>query len=459
MTFEWHIFLWHITLGILLVYMVMSGVLYLMSRQRLFLYYTVYLLLLGIYIFDKNEYNFTLPANAFTRILNWYIQVIYHFIYFWFSFEFVRYFLHKPSHKRGFKLFTVAFLVLGSCVFIYTFVIGSVELFIDYFLHIHVPLVVGGFVFGMWHIIQMNEEMKRFYIPGFGFYMLFSLTALFLSFNREINAPAAPIAYFYLAVIIETTMFSAGLGYYIKRTFDQNLKYQKELNTIQEERKKFLMKELNRQEQDNELIKLKINSMQSQMNSHFIFNTLNSLKTFIIENESETAVNFLQKYAKLMRIYLLGSQQQTQSVEDEINAVKLYVEIENQRLDHGIDFRVLNEESLPLRNFQIPVHVLIPFVEYSIWKGLCNKTEDKHLTIEFKMWKDQLVIDILDNGHYNGFESINGSQHEVINGIRIAEKNIMLYNSIGSSNIQLEMRHNEFGGRTSLVLHSNPTET
>ena len=434
--------------------MLLSIAIYFTIRKKLFLYYSIYLLILSLYIIDKNSYAYTLPVNTFTKNLNWYLQIIYHFVYFWFSFEFLKYFHHFPNQTRYFKIFTYGLIGTGTFFFILFTVFPNIDFFLNYFLYIHVPITLMGFLFGMWQILKVKEPMKFFYIPGVFFYILFSLVALFLTFGVYAQIQPKPIAYFYIAVLIETSMFTFGLGYLIKKTFQENLNYQKELNIAQEEIKKNLNLKIEQQEIDNEINKLKVSALQNQMNSHFIFNTLNSLKTFIIENDKTLAVNFLNKYAKLMRLYINGSGHSFHSLEEELRGVNLYIEIENQRLNDSINFKLNAGNSINLTKYKIPVHLLIPFLEYSIWKGLLFNQNNKELNINLKEVGNQLTIQICDNGIYNGNKIDKISEKEIANGIEIAKKNIELLNQIEDSQIQLYMQHNESGGMTIIEIFS-----
>lgn len=433
-------------MAVLFVYMCISFALYLTTNRRLFAYYTVYLLLTGIYVLDKTDYEITFAANTFTKNFNWYLQIIYHVIYLWFSFEFLNYFQHFSKQKKPFQIYSYLILGLGTLMFILLTLTHNVTAYINYFRFVHVPVILMGFIFGIVQIIRVKEPMKYFYIPGMLAYIGFSLLALYLTFSHNLPTNPHPLTYLYLGILIETTMFSIGLGYLIKRTFDKNLQIEKELNNTQKELQKSLVSQLKKQELENENNKMKIQSLQSQMNSHFIFNVLNSLKTFIIENDKTTAVNFLNKYAKLTRIYLEGSQQQINYIDNEIEAVKLYIDIENQRLNNSISFSLDVDAQMNLNRYQIPTHLLIPFLENAIWKGLFYKEENKKLNIKISEDDHHALIQIKDNGHYNGHQLNPIFENEIKNGLHIAEKRIQIYNQTNPNKIVYEKNYTTEGG-------------
>jgi tetratricopeptide (TPR) repeat protein len=149
----------------------------------------------------------------------------------------------------------------------------------------------------------------------------------------------------------------------------------------------------------NQLVEMKLEALRSQMNPHFIFNALNSINRYIIRNSKETASEYLIKFSKLVRSILENSKSKTITLEQEIEAVQLYVELELLRFDHKFDFRVNIDESINKEASQIPPLVLQPFIENAIWHGLMKKEERGQITIDIKSkGSNTLFIAIEDNG-------------------------------------------------------------
>ncbi|MDG4950047.1 histidine kinase [Weeksellaceae bacterium KMM 9724] len=432
-------------MAVLFVYGCISMALFFTSRRNLFLFYSLYLFLLSIYIFDKNSYTFQIPANTFTKIFNWYIQVIYHVAYIWFSVSFVNYLTHYPGHRKVIKQYSYILLGLGSIMFVYTLITANVVLYIDYFTYIHVPLIILGIIYGIYKTLLVKEPMTSFYFPGLISYIIFSLSALYLTLYPDPSISFEPISYLYIGILIETSLFAIGIGYYTQQIYSKSLLVEKELNTAQNELREKLRLQLDQTELENTISKLKINSLQGQMNSHFIFNILNSIKTFIAENNQEAAINFLNKYAKLVREYLKGSDLETNDLEDEINTVKLYVELENMRLNNSLDFKLNISEELNLRSIKIPTHVLIPFIENSIWKGLFRQKEQKFLSLDIGKENNMVVIRIEDNGIYSAQESSRNNLN-LVKSMQVAEKKIDTFNKSNEDKISYYHELKEDGG-------------
>lgn len=443
MVFEWHIFLWHIAITVLSIYTLISGAIFYLSKRKIFGYYAIYLILIGIYIFDKTSYDIIIPVNSFTRNLNWYLQIIYHFVYFWFSFGFLNYFYHFPKDKKKAKTFTFLFLGLGTINFIISTILGKVSMYIDYFNFVHVPIIILAIFYLIFRISKVAEPMKKFYTPGILFYILFSLIALFLTFKPQLVGNTDPLTFLYLGILIETAMFSVGLGYLIKQSFEKSLATEKKLNQTQKELHEKLQVKLDKTIIEREINSLKVSSLQNQMNSHFIFNVLNSLKTFITDNDQKTAVKFLNKYAKLTRIYLNGSEQPTNTIEKELETIKLYLELENQRLNNSILFSINIHSILHLNQFEVPSNIFIPFLENAIWKGIFHNEDEKKIDITISQLDDNLTIHIKDNGTYN--EEITYQEQENT-GLDTAYKRIKIYNKLNNKNISYSTDYSKNGG-------------
>ncbi|MCK0161056.1 tetratricopeptide repeat protein [Allomuricauda sp. F6463D] len=139
--------------------------------------------------------------------------------------------------------------------------------------------------------------------------------------------------------------------------------------------------------------------LRSQMNPHFLFNSLNSIKLYIINNEQKNAVHYLNKFSKLVRKILEASSQKEIPLSEELGTMELYMNIENIRFSNEIDFKIEVEENINVDNIKIPSLTLQPFLENSLWHGLSPKDGDKKIRINVKHKnKGHVSIEIVDNG-------------------------------------------------------------
>lgn len=150
---------------------------------------------------------------------------------------------------------------------------------------------------------------------------------------------------------------------------------------------------------DKKILMLEQEALQSQMNPHFVFNALNSIKLYIINNEQKNAVYYLNKFSKLIRNILDASKVKEVSLSEELSTMNLYMSIENIRFSNEIEYSEKVDESINLEGIKVPPLILQPFLENAIWHGLSSKKGSKKVSLEVhKVSDDFIQIDIEDNG-------------------------------------------------------------
>lgn len=150
---------------------------------------------------------------------------------------------------------------------------------------------------------------------------------------------------------------------------------------------------------EKQLLTLESTMLRSQMNPHFLFNSLNSIKLYIINNEKKNAVHYLNKFSKLIRKILEASSVREISMADELETVQLYMNIENIRFSNEIDFEVVIDNNVDVHTMKIPSLILQPFLENAIWHGLSAKEGEKRIELNVKKENKYFTtITITDNG-------------------------------------------------------------
>jgi tetratricopeptide (TPR) repeat protein len=173
---------------------------------------------------------------------------------------------------------------------------------------------------------------------------------------------------------------------------------------LQNDKKNLALEEANKLSTYNQqLAELEIMALRSQMNPHFLFNSLNSIRNFIIKNEPQLASDYLANFAKLMRKILDASQQSKIQLEEEVDMLCLYLDLELMRFSNRFEYKIDIAEDLKGLGISIPSMVLQPFIENAIWHGLLNKEEHEAaiLTIRFleiDNVDDEIICEIEDNG-------------------------------------------------------------
>jgi len=149
---------------------------------------------------------------------------------------------------------------------------------------------------------------------------------------------------------------------------------------------------------DQQLRSSQLTALKTQMNPHFMFNALNSIQEFIILNEKRLANEYLSKFSRLMRVYLSHSNKDWVPLEEEIQALKLYLDLEKLRFENA-QIRLNIDPKLEMEHILIPPLFVQPYVENAFKHGLLHKANDRKLNISFsKTTDDILQIIIEDNG-------------------------------------------------------------
>jgi tetratricopeptide (TPR) repeat protein len=147
------------------------------------------------------------------------------------------------------------------------------------------------------------------------------------------------------------------------------------------------------------ILTLEQDLLSIQMNPHFIFNALNSIKLYIINNEQKNAVHYLNKFSKLIRKILDASSIKETSLAEELETMDLYLGIENIRFSNQIKYKTIIDPSVDLEKIKVPPLVLQPFLENSIWHGLSSKKGLKKIIVSVSQpSKEFIQISIEDNG-------------------------------------------------------------
>ena len=146
-----------------------------------------------------------------------------------------------------------------------------------------------------------------------------------------------------------------------------------------------------------ELAEYEQKALHLQMNPHFVFNCLGSISSFIVQNGTDSAVKYLSKFSKLMRLTLEYSKEALIPIDKEIESLQNYLELEQLRFNQKFDF-VINKSRAIEDDTALPPLLLQPFVENAIIHGLIPKAEKGMITVSFSIDGESLICSIEDNG-------------------------------------------------------------
>lgn len=178
-----------------------------------------------------------------------------------------------------------------------------------------------------------------------------------------------------------------------------------------------------------QMAQLEMKALRAQMNPHFIFNALNSIQTFMMKNETEQALSYLGRFARLIRNVLDTSQLNIIPVSKEIKMLENYLELEKLRFADQFSYEITIDDELDADYTDIPTMVLQPFVENAIWHGLLHKKEKGNVSIAFHKVKDRVVCIIEDDGIGRiGAAALRQQSGHNSKGLQITRDRLALYN-------------------------------
>jgi len=190
-----------------------------------------------------------------------------------------------------------------------------------------------------------------------------------------------------------------------------------------------------------EMSKIELKALRSQMNPHFIFNSLNSIQHYIFNNKSDEAIKYLNKFARLVRIILNNSDKPTVTVEEDLEALKLYLELEQMRFEGKFDYEISVDNTVDTDYDIMPPLLMQPYVENAILHGLNPKNEKGLLKIHLSYKNNFLICTITDDGIGREKASqikrtMPGQKHKSL-GMKITEDRLRILNEINKSELSV----------------------
>ena len=238
--------------------------------------------------------------------------------------------------------------------------------------------------------------------------------------------------------LVGLTLFSLGFAF-----------YQYRINQIKE--KETLKMALNQR-----IAEVEMDALRSQMSPHFIFNCLSAITRFILNHENEAATLYLTKFSRLVRLVLNHSQMDTIPLSKELEAIRLYLEMEALRFHDKFRYTLQVDAQLDIPNIHIPPMLIQPYIENAVWHGLLpKKSDDKHLIIDMTNGDESLTIRIEDNGIGRQKAAENKSKTALTDeyksfGMALTEERLDMINKMkmGSAHVQIMDLKNENGEAT-----------
>lgn len=397
-------------------------ILYFQNGKRLYLYYCLYLLsFFGLFASQR------LPSATY-EVLFGTVTVPLYFITTSMFCLFTRVVLETksrlPKWDKYLEIGAIASLGIGVMMAIIQLTMGSeFQLEMIKFLGPIVSIFVVVIAVVM---LQTKLESAKYFCVGTIIYIvLVSITQLrfYIGLDPFFKVSVAPSLFMYIGALIQAFIFAFIIGMSVKRVEMQNKSAEVKLA--------FKYKELE---------ELKMTALQSQMNPHFLFNSLNSINNFVLKSEVEKASDYITKFSRLIRVILKSSTSLTVPFSEELGILSLYVKLEQMRINGGFEYIVNIDKDIQLDRIKVPPLFLQPFIENSIWHGLTHIEGDKQISLTIKREHSTIICEIVDNGI--GIDTARKQAHKKIDrrkffGTKATENRIQLLYKKSNVDIQV----------------------
>ncbi len=481
---------WSIIVGLGLVF---QGAIWMMILYMLFLYfqnnrdnvyllYSVYLffpmLYLGFKLSAHGSFNLFLPDHPFLKLaLNEPLQFGIAIFYNTFAMRFLDVKNQKPWINNFVNWLNLVYGVYAVVAFIYFYTTGDIVTIRSLFGPTRLIMMIVAVALILIVAIKLKGPVVRYFVTGSIFFLAGNLIAIILTVVHSIDPntfsvrPLGAINFTQMGIFLEILFFSLGIGKLIQisnrekeqineayiQQLVENEKLGKKIKQdlegqvvdrtnealkanleLQESRSQQLKSEYEKQ-----LVESEMNSLRLQMNPHFIFNSLNSIRYFILKQDSDKAADYITSFAKLLRLILHHSKKTQITLADELEALELYMMFEAERFNEKFSKEIRIQKDIDTSHVLIQPLIIQPFVENAIWHGLMHKSEGGNLLIEIsKLDENLLKIIIEDNGigrkKAKELKSKDHGGHKSY-GLDITRERLEAMNKIGSGHAGFKM--------------------
>jgi ligand-binding sensor domain-containing protein len=232
----------------------------------------------------------------------------------------------------------------------------------------------------------------------------------------------------------QTTLFKVGSLLVALLAFGLLFKYR--LNNIRK-------RETAETEMRNRIAETELKALRAQMNPHFVYNAINSVQYFITENDPESSQKYLAKFARLIRYVVDNSKPASIPLKTEIEALKLYLELESLRFEGRFVYSINIDESIDIDYLQIPSMLMQPYVENAIWHGLMHKKGNGKIDISIKIENEVLKCVIKDDGigrkKSRELKQNNGTVSHQSLGMSITKERLDIINQMNNSHLSVSI--------------------
>jgi sensor histidine kinase YesM len=368
------------------------------------------------------------------------------------------------------RLFQILTVIVTFSHSIYLFWSGGDQSFIyNHFLKFYIVLGIVSTYMTIYIIFKVKDIYKWFLLLGasvLGWAVAYEVVQIFVKeipkprdFFYTIPGGFLHFSYVEMSYVLESLIFLIGISFKnLKKEKERNaqkegmikqlLEREKEVNELLQDKLKSSLKELEMEQISSEnqrnkakLMQSQLSSLKLQMNPHYLFNSLNSINDFIISKRPEEASEYLALYARMMRSILKNSENDFNTIEQELQFSENYLTLESMRFEGKFSFKIMTPKSAAFIKREIPSMMLQPILENAVWHGMLPLLKDGEIAVDFTQItaKETLII-IRNNGPKLNYDSKTKSY-----GIKNVKEKIELLNKMYDIDIQFYMKDSEDG--------------
>ncbi len=422
-------FLWFV-LGVGVFLSIFGYIMFFLNKQDIYLWWGCYLSCNALFFLMMSDYLFVFPKLPFIG----FIIPVQHLILLCYVLFFSTFFNFKTNapflHKATIGLcFCIVFLLVVTVVLVRLFP----ETWFDFIDDRLFFIVQFWFLAVLISSFFLKIPQKSYIVCGSICLIVFSIWAVCVDTFGQTNYGSllsTPACIYGIGFLFELLFLSLALSERAKFEQKATLDIKRKM---EEERIHF----------HHQIAQTEIAALRAQMNPHFIFNCLNSIQLYTIQNNTEKATEYLTKFSRLIRLVLENSRSERVTLENELETLRLYIEMEAMRFRGKVNFKINIAPTIEQSYIQIPPLLLQPFVENAIWHGLMHKEEGGMIRIDVNQPNDNLLrVEITDDGvgreKAAEYKSKSATQNKSF-GMKVTAERIELINRLYNTTTQVKI--------------------
>jgi sensor histidine kinase YesM len=352
----------------------------------------------------------------------------------------------------------ILFWILSFYVFLNVFKIGNKPEKIDYvytaLFHISLlpPVYINLILLLPW--FRRTNNWRTYSL------IILSLIGIFSWLNLKFFSAWSNLLlpdYFFISYL---SFFQTTLFFVVYMAITSLLKLSKSWFIVSELQKQLFLAEKLRSAHDKELLELEAKALRAQMNPHFIFNCLNSIKALIQNDDKQKATAYLTTFSKLIRTLFQNSDKRQISLFDEIETCRLYIQLEAMRLEDKLNYNFTIDPNIDLKSVMVPALIIQPFIENAIWHGIVPKGGGT-INVSINQNADAIICQVDDDGIGRELSKLNKPVTPVIHeskGVHLSQARIDLEKKLNESQAYIKIidkNENDKANGTRVILTFN----